>query len=444
MIKKLFVIFVGMFVFCSAFGGTSGTWEVTSSMKTNRATHTATKLADGRVLVAGGDNCGNSTCNTATAEIYDPTTGAWIQTGSLNTGRIYHKAILLPNGQVLVAGGGTSSGELSSAELYNPSTGAWTPTGSMSVTRVFNTITLLQNGKVLVAGGRAPSGGAFSSAELYDPATGAWTPTGSMSVARTFHSATLLPNGKVLVAGGGGSQGNGPFLASAELYDPATGAWTPTGYMKMARSGDHMAVLLSNGQVLVAGGCNGYGCTPLTSAELYNPATGTWTPTGSMNMGHSGGGFIPYALLPNGQVLIAGGTYPGSYSGSTELYNPDTGTWIFTGSMNTARGFNTLTLLSNGQVLVAGGQDSIQSTFASAELYNPIYDPHSSVESSSVPQPPIESGCNCICSYYDNYWSGKHIESLGEIPDADICNKLCSSAYYGKMEGCFEKEPKSL
>ena len=266
-----------------------------------------------------------------------------------------------------------------------------------------------------------------------------------MSVARTLHVATLLSNGKVLVAGGGGSQMDGPFLATAELYDPSTGTWTPTGSMSVARSGMFVAALLPNGQFLVVGGCNGHRCTPLTSAELYNPTTGTWAPTGSMNMAHNG--WTSTVLLLNGQILIAGGATSAasgwSFFSSTEIYNPATGTWTYTGSMNIPRGFNTATLLSNGHVLVTGGANAFDNSIASTELYNPVYGSQSSVESSSSPQPPIESGCNCICSYYDNFWSGKHIESLGEIPDVDICNKLCSSAYYGKMEGCFEKALKN-
>ncbi|MGA7273695.1 MAG: kelch repeat-containing protein, partial [Candidatus Udaeobacter sp.] len=122
-------------------------------------------------------------------------------TGSLTTAREQHTATLLPNGQVLVAGGEGTSGYLSSAELYDPASGTWTATGSLTTARDLHTATLLPNGQVLVAGGIGTSVD-LSSAELYDPASGTWTATGSLTTARFEHTATLLPNGKVLVAGG--------------------------------------------------------------------------------------------------------------------------------------------------------------------------------------------------------------------------------------------------
>src|SRR6266513_2669048 len=204
--------------------------------------------------------------------------GTWTYTGSLNTVRRSHTATLLPNGMVLVAGGFAPNSVFASAELYDPASGTWTPTGSLHTGRRWHTASLLPNGMVLVAGGVAFSG-PFASAELYDPASGTWTATGSLGTARYLHTTTLLPNGKVLVAGGGGSSGT---LASAELYDPASGTWTPTGSLHTARR-EHTATLLPNGMVLVAGGykvvAGGVGHTlPLASAELYDPASGTWTP----------------------------------------------------------------------------------------------------------------------------------------------------------------------
>src|ERR1051326_6950113 len=150
--------------------------------------------------------------------------GTWEVTGSLATPRDAHTATLLPNGQVLVAGGFDATGTTSeSAELYDPVTGRWTATGSMATARASHTATLLPNGQVLVAGGFYAGG----SAELYDPATGQWTATRMMKTYHAQDTATLLPNGKVLVAGG--VFGNGSLSPSAELYDPATGLWTKTG-----------------------------------------------------------------------------------------------------------------------------------------------------------------------------------------------------------------------
>ena len=140
---------------------------------------------------------------------------------------------MLPNGKVLVLGGINSSGNLTNAELYDPASGTWTNTGSLNAARYQSTATLLPDGQVLVAGGYATGGTYLASAELYDPAGGTWTNTGSLNTARGFHSATLLPNGQVLVMGGlalvMGGGGISAQLTSSELYDPATGTWTPTG-----------------------------------------------------------------------------------------------------------------------------------------------------------------------------------------------------------------------
>ena len=199
-----------------------GTWSPTGSLATGRSSHTATLLPNGKVLVVGGTNFGGYL---ASAELYDPAAnggvGAWTPTGSLTTARASHTATLLPNGKVLVAGGQTGGVALASAELYDPAAnsgaGAWTPTGSLATARKYHTATLLPNGKVLVVGGGTPFFGSDTSAELYDPAAnggvGAWSATGSFATWRYHgHTATVLLNGKVLVVGGC------CVLASAELY----------------------------------------------------------------------------------------------------------------------------------------------------------------------------------------------------------------------------------
>jgi hypothetical protein len=154
----------------------SGTFAKTGSMNVARISHTATLLANGEVLVAGGDSSG-------TPELYNPATGTWTLTGSMTTVRDYHQAVLLPSGEVLVAGGQNASGTLASAELYNPSTGAWTATGSMITPRYRFSLTLLPGSDVLAVQG--------TSAELYNPSTGTWTATGTRlaaSEARTPRS----------------------------------------------------------------------------------------------------------------------------------------------------------------------------------------------------------------------------------------------------------------
>ena len=257
-----------------------------------------------------------------------------------------------------------------SAELYDTNTGTWSMTGSLLAARYGHTATLFQNGAVLVAGG-ANDAELFSflaSAELYDPVTGTWQSTGNLNTQRYQHTATLLPSGKILVAGG--YNWLSLSLNTAELYDPATGTWSGTGSLNTDRAG-HTATLLPTGKVLVAGGYNlgEKSFTPLNSAELYDPVTGTWSVTGSLNIARSD---HSASLLPNGKVLVAAGqidgTFPVASLNGAELYDPATGIWSLTANLNTPRRGQTATLLANGKVLVAGGDN--QGQLASAELYN--------------------------------------------------------------------------
>jgi Galactose oxidase, central domain/Kelch motif len=210
----------------------------------------------------------------------------FVATAPLGVAQAGQTATLLPDGQVLIAAGGTTN-----AELYNPATRSFAATAKMPLAVSGATATLLPNGKVLVAGG-VHGFHQVTNAELYDPATGTWAATGAMNVARSGQTATLLPSGEVVVAGGG-CNGSGygcdagsfeSALSSAELYNPATGTWAKTGSMKDGRE-DFTATLLKNGQVLAAGGfnnCDDDFCSDINTAELYNPATGTWALTGSM------------------------------------------------------------------------------------------------------------------------------------------------------------------
>jgi N-acetylneuraminic acid mutarotase len=295
----------------------SGTWATIASLATPTRSHTATLLPNGKVLIAGGFTINNF--YQTVAELYDPASGTWATTAGLATVRFAHTATLLPNGKVLVAGGSTGSGgtgspALTSAELYDPASGTWTATGSLNAGHSQHTATLLPDGKVLVAGGSNGSSGSLNSAELYDPASGTWTPTGSLATARVSHTATLLPNGRVLVTGGLGTTIG--ILASAEVYDPASGTWTATGSLATARF-LHTATLLPSGMVLVAGGF-GSGPNGVTaSAELYAPASGTWSATGSLHFARES---HTATLLPNGEVLVAGGTDGGVVLASAELY----------------------------------------------------------------------------------------------------------------------------
>ena len=352
----------------------AGAFRLTGSMTTARSSQTATRLADGRVLIVGG---GLDVTDAmiqgayASAEIYDPTSGTFKATGSMQTARGDHTATLLSDGRVLIAGGSGDSGQgnRAQAEIYDPSTGKFSVTGTMRTARSGAMAVLLHDGRVLIAGGfrGGTPPGPMASAELYNPATGKFSPTGSMSSARMYATATLLPDGRVLIAGGWDSSGSS--IAAAELYDPATGIFSPTGSLARARY-YHSATLLPDGQVLIAGGMSDTTGTLafLTSAELYDPKTGTFAATGSMPIPCSG----PVGTaLSDGRVLIIGGYDGTSFLTSAELYDPKTGTFAETGSMSSVQRLATATLLSDGRVLIAGGFDPYQIALATAELFEP-------------------------------------------------------------------------
>ena len=296
---------------------TLGTWSTTGSMTTARSNYIAVVLGNGKVLVAGG--CTNSNCSAATssAELYDPSTGIWSSTASMSTLRYFFAATLLNSGKVLVEGGCSlvnCNANSATAELYDPSTGEWTFTGSMNSARDYHTATLLADGRVLVVGGY--TGGVIT--EIYNPTTATWTAAASALAPHALHAATLLSNGKVLVAGG--YIANLPS-AFCEVYDPVTNTWSATGSMTNKRYNQGQ-LLLPTGKVIAVGG--GTYIRPkfqkLATVELYDASTGAWTATGSMSSQRLQQGTI---LLINGQVLAAGGLNNlNVYQASAELYTP--------------------------------------------------------------------------------------------------------------------------
>jgi hypothetical protein len=346
----------------------------TGSLGVARVWHTATLLGNGKVLVSGGVN---TDASITAAELYDPATAKFSQTvGSPTQVRFNATATLLKSGKVLLAGGNGVGGPLAAAELYDPATDTFTATtGSMLTARFLHTATLLNDGTVLITGGLDPagavSGTSVASAEIYDPATNSFTLlSNSMSTGRSFHTATLLGTGKVLIAGGSG-------IASAEIYDPATKTFTPAGNMTVARAG-HAATLLMDSRVLLSGGADSFEGTSSKSAEIYDPGSGNFTATNPMTGFRS---VHSATLLNNGQVLIAGGSgffYLGGQSdslSSAELFDPTTGNFTAAADMTALRESHTATLLPNGQVLIVGGSDGTlgysptTTVLASAELY---------------------------------------------------------------------------
>jgi N-acetylneuraminic acid mutarotase len=352
--RQASLLAIGIIAVYPALAQTSGTWKVTGAMNEVRIYHTATLLPNGEVLAAGGSN--STAGYLDSAELYNPATGKWTLTGGLQTAREGHVATLLQNGLVLVTGGIDASGNITaSAELYNPATRTFTATGNMRAARYDFTATLLLNGEVLAAGGANEGRGGLSSAELYNPATETWTSTGRMTTGRFGQTATLLEDGDVLVAGSD----------SAELYNPATGSWTAIGTLPDYHQ-DAFAMLLRSGQVLIVGG------DAASLSELFDPSVDTFTAVAAPCRCTN----LAAAILRYGRVLAAGGTtgyHPVSVN-SAEVYDPSTQSWLVTGSMSAPRDTQAITPLSNGQALVTGGEEisgGRATELASAEVYTP-------------------------------------------------------------------------
>jgi len=342
---------VGLTFGTTSVAQTPGAFVRTGDMLTTRSFHTATLLASGKVLVTGGVSLAGFArqATLGSTELYDPDSGTFSSSGSMTTGRRFHTATLLADGRVLIAGGYDSLGAVASAELYDPSTDTFTATGSMITARGGHSAILLGNGTVLIVGGYGDRGYPNAArAEIYDPATGLFTVTGPY-VGRAgcdfCAPATLLPDGNVLFAG----------QYPAQLYDPLTGSFSVTGTMVWDHS---TAAVLTDGKVLFTGG-EDFGRSP--RAELYDPESGTFAVTGEMacpRVWHTLTVLPDGTVLAaggetdncsNGFCVFAGSV------ASAELYDPSTGAFVATGDMTAAREGHTATPLSDGTVLIAGG-----------------------------------------------------------------------------------------
>ena len=352
----LFLLGLGA-IASTSLAQTPGTFTATGNMTTARAGHTATLLLDGRVLIVGGDATG-------TAELYDPATRTFTPAGNGTTGH-GGTATLLADGRVLIAGGNKS-------ELYDPSTGTFGPTGKMVDAQSGFAATLLMNGQVLITGGnlgRTDCCVIIANAELYDPSTGAFTLTGPYAATLGNNSegfastSSLLADGRVLFA----------TEPAAEIYDPVTNTFSLTGAMVCCDGLPYIAgrtaTLLTNGKVLLTGG-EQEDLGRFSDAELYDPATGKFTATGSMAFARSQ---HTATLLPGGTVIVTGSQTLQDSFGTSETYDPATGAFAITANLVHTRSFHTATLLLDGTILIAGGDGGWPSFtgISSAEIYTP-------------------------------------------------------------------------
>ncbi len=299
-----------------------------------------------------------------------PVPARWQLTASLLTGHSNARLVQLHDGRVLAISGASGPGALTStAEIYDPGTGKWTQAGTLNDARVaFGEPSVLPDGDVLVAGGTNVNVVDYATAELYNPATNQWTFTGSLNTSRRYDVQVELANGEVLVATGS----HGPptctrYLSSAELYNPATGRWTYTGSTLVPRE-SASAIRLADGRVLLAGGYNGGGsaCTDTdpVDTEIYDPATGQWSFAGNLPHGWLGGAMV---LLPDHRVLMVDGWNTGSGAfAEAVIFNPATGQWSEAARPILPRSGAAATLLPDGNVLVSqGGQRQ-------SEIYDPV------------------------------------------------------------------------
>ena len=344
--------------------------QTTGQMSSARYSQAATRLLTGQILVTGGMSSSGVLTN---AETYTPGSQVFAAAASpMNVPRWLHSSTLLNDGTVLIAGGSDLANKetLDTAEIYNPTAGTFTLlTSTLNTARVGHTATLLNNGQVLIVGGYDPDFGLIADAELYDPPTQTFIDLGDTNSPRYQHTATMLQNGKVLIAGGDADPTPNAAFNSAELFDPVAQVFTSVPVPMTAMREGHAAALLNNGQVLITGG-DLPGTGSLSSAEVYDPTSNTFAAlTSTMTVPR-----ITHAmnLLNGGKVLITGGATDASGSStplsSAEVYDPASQTFTATSSMTSVRDRQSTSLLNDGTVLVDGGTDGVN-ILNTAELY---------------------------------------------------------------------------
>ncbi|MBW2253238.1 MAG: hypothetical protein JRI25_01415 [Deltaproteobacteria bacterium] len=328
-------------------------WTTVAPLQQGRIEHSATRMRDGRILIAGGEfQNGSGWAVLDTVEVFAPTARSWSAAAPMNDARSGHTATLLASGKVMMVGGqgGTAVNKvpLASVEVYTPHSNRWTHIAPLHQARFGHTATELVDGRVLVVGGVGPEG--LAGTEIFDSRTGRWTPAAPLREQRRGHIAVTLPDQRVLVAGGLGEEG---VLDSVEMYDPGSNKWIEAPDMIAGRDG-HDAVVLEDGSVLVVGGYQllGFSEVELGSSEVYSPFRNEWRPAGDLASARRGHTLI---TLDSGQVLAVGGAFLMHTVGIPEVYTPTGRDWKSLAPVPEKLYGATTTLASPGQVLVVGG-----------------------------------------------------------------------------------------
>ena len=324
-------------------------FTATGSMASARLSPTATLLPNGKVLVAGGGGAADLT----SAELYDPAAGTFSATGSMAQARSRHAAVLMANGKVLMIGGTGANGV---CEVYDPASGAFTATGSMGVNRYNVTAIALDDGRVLVAGGT----GSVIDAQIYTPSTGTWSAPINMGTSQYFTDLVKLGDGRIMVCG--------PTAIGPAIFNPVTNGFTPSARLVQSHTFGR-AVLLADGRVWLSAG--GGTALPYNFTEAYVAGTDAWTASTPLLLGART--LHGQEKLASGKVLVLGGSNVASLA-TAEVFDPVANVVSATAPMNSARTNPTSVRLANGKVLVLGGTldpNSNVGGLASAELFDP-------------------------------------------------------------------------
>ena len=391
----------------------------TGAMALRRESFTLSGLANGKALATGGWGGTAITVPAvlASAELYNPATGTFASASALPAPRLWHTATALTGGRVLVAGGATLPGGIvtpaASVYVYSPDVDSWSTTGTMLTARYRHGAARLADGRVLVAGGSTAGNTILSSAEIWNPVTGSWVGTAAMTTPRRGFTLTALADGRALAVGG--LSGPGQIVGTAEIYDPASDHWTAIPGL-LPRYG-HRAFLLPDGRVLIAGGTGslngGASNTVLPVIQVFDPVLEHWVnPNATLAVSRSD---YEGAVLPGGRVVIAGGADALGHAiadveviDTTDLSNPGASHLI--APMAFARTTFGLALLSTGNLLVAGGTNT-NGTMADAEI----------VDTTCAPQTCADQGFAC----------GAATDTCGVARDCGSCDpgQSCTTAH---------------